>query len=278
MKKLTLFAAILTLGFTACVEDKTYEGPASISNITYSPTTVTPDDDVTVTATITDLQSVTSAKLQYKVGNGNYTAVNMTADKSTYTGIIPKQADKAEVTFYVEAVNEAGITGKSQEMKYTVGAEPVDYTQLVLNELNSSGSDDEKYIELYNNSNVKIDLEGVTINKDEELTWTGKSGQTIDPQGYFVILGAKGTTPDGFNSGFSGKKSVLIELFAPDGSLLDKFQRGEKGSAWGDQTLTDVTKTATPSFSRCPNGNGEWKLAEKTQGTKNPDTGVDIPD
>lgn len=77
------------------------------------------------------------------------------------------------------------------------------------------------------------------------------------------------------------KKSVLVELFAPDGSLLDTFKRGEKGTGWGDQTLTDITineYTSTPSFSRCPNGTGEWKLAACTQGSKNPDTGVDMPD
>ena len=278
MKKLLLFATILTLGFSACVEDKPYEGPASISDVAYTPTTVTSNDDVTVTAKITDLNGVASAKVQYKIGDGNYTSVNMTADKNIYTGIIPQQANEAEVTFYVEAVNKAGITTKSQEKKYTVGAAAIDYTKLVLNELNSSGSDAEKYIELYNNSDVEIDLEGVTINKDEELTWTGKSGQKIAPQGYFVILGAKGSTPDGFNSGFSGKKSVLVELFAPDGSLLDTFKRGEKGTGWGNQTLTDVTKTSTPSFSRCPNGTGAWKLAEGTQESKNPDTGVDMPD
>ena len=50
MKKLLLFATILTLGFSACVEDKPYEGPASISDVAYTPTTVTSNDDVTVTA------------------------------------------------------------------------------------------------------------------------------------------------------------------------------------------------------------------------------------
>ncbi len=278
MKKLLLFVSILTLGLVSCVEDKVYEGPASISDVAYSPLAVTPDDDVTVTAKITDMQGISSAKVQYKVGSGNYTAADMTANQNTYTGIIPKQADEAVVVFYVEVVNEAGITSKSPEKTYTVGAEPVDYTKLVLNELNSSGNDEDKYIELYNNSDVAIDLEGVIIKKDEEEAWVGKAGNRIEPQGYFVILGAKGTTPDGFNSGFSGKKSVLIELYAPDGSLTDKFQRGEKGTGWGDQSLSDVTKLSTPSFSRCPNGTGDWRLAAATQGTKNPDTGVDIPD
>ena len=67
MKKLLLFATILTLGFSACVEDKPYEGPASISDVAYTPTTVTSNDDVTVTAKITDLNGVDTAKVQYKI-------------------------------------------------------------------------------------------------------------------------------------------------------------------------------------------------------------------
>ena len=96
MKKLLLFATILTLGFSACAEDKPYEGPASISDVAYTPTTVTSNDDVTVTAKITDLNGVASAKVQYKIGDGNYTSVNMTADKNIYTGIIPQQAKEQQ--------------------------------------------------------------------------------------------------------------------------------------------------------------------------------------
>lgn len=134
-----------------------------------------------------------------------------------------------------------------------------DYTKLVLNELSGAGEDNEKFFELYNTGSQDIDLEGVTINKDEELSWTGKKGQVIKAKGYFAIVGAKGTTPDGFSSGFSAKKSVIVELFAPEakgGAKLDTFQRGEKGSAWGDQGL-DNNKG---SWSRIPDGSGAFMI------------------
>ncbi|MBP3290488.1 MAG: lamin tail domain-containing protein [Alistipes sp.] len=149
-----------------------------------------------------------------------------------------------------------------------------DYTKLVLNELSGAGEDNEKFFELYNTGSQDIDLEGVTINKDEELSWTGKKGQVIKAKGHFAIVGAKGTTPDGFSSGFSAKKSVIVELFAPEakgGAKLDTFQRGEKGSAWGDQGL-DNNKG---SWSRIPDGSGSFMITPTaTPGAANNEEGA----
>ncbi|WP_169337962.1 hypothetical protein [Proteiniphilum acetatigenes] len=72
-----------------------YKGPANIEKIEYTPSKVMPDGDVTVTAIITDLQDVTAAKIQYKVNGGTQIEVAMTKGSGdTYTGVIPKQADK----------------------------------------------------------------------------------------------------------------------------------------------------------------------------------------
>lgn len=131
-----------------------------------------------------------------------------------------------------------------------------DYSKLVLNELSGAGEDNEKYWELYNTGNQEIDLAGVTINKDEELAWTGVKGQKIPAKGFFAIVGAKGSTPDGFSSGFSAKKSVIVELFDPNGNKLDTFQRGEKGSGWGDQGLD----SNSGSWSRIPDGTGKFMI------------------
>ena len=144
-----------------------------------------------------------------------------------------------------------------------------DYSKLVLNELSGAGEDNEKFWELYNTGDQEIDLAGVTINKDEELAWTGVKGQKIPAKGFFAIVGAKGTTADGFKSGFSAKKSVIVELYAPDGTKLDTFQRGEKGSAWGDQGL-DNNKG---SWSRIPDGTGKFMITPTvTMGKKNDET------
>ncbi len=130
-----------------------------------------------------------------------------------------------------------------------------DYSKLVLNELCGVGEDNEKFIELYNCGSEAIDLEGVTINKDEELCWTGKKGQTVPAGGVFAIVGAKGTTADGFSSGFSAKKTVIVELFNPKGEKLDTFQRGEKGAGWGEGL-----DAVEGSWSRIPDGTGKFML------------------
>lgn len=148
-----------------------------------------------------------------------------------------------------------------------------DYTKLVLNELSGAGEDNEKYWELYNTGDQEIDLMGVYINKDEELAWTGAEGVKIPAKGFYAIVGAKGTTPDGFSSGFSAKKSVIVELYAPDGKKLDTFQRGEKGSAWGDQGL-DNNKG---SWSRIPDGTGSFMITPNaTPGTANNGEGASV--
>ena len=134
-----------------------------------------------------------------------------------------------------------------------------DYSQLVLNELYGAGEDNEKFIEIYNKGTQEIDLEGVVLHKDEEQCWVGKKGMKVPAKGVYAVVGAKDTTPDGFSSGFSAKKSVIVELYAPEakgGAKLDTFQRGEKGSAWGDQGL-DNNKG---SWSRIPDGTGAFMM------------------
>lgn len=150
-----------------------------------------------------------------------------------------------------------------------------DYTKLVLNEISSVGEDAEKFIELYNTGNEEISLENVVINKDKALSWTGAKGQKIAPEGYFAIIGAKGTTADGFSSGLSGKKSVIVELIDPDGNVLDKLQRGEEGSGWGNTTLDAVAG----SWSRIPDGTGAFQITETTTpGAANSTQGAADPD
>ena len=146
-----------------------------------------------------------------------------------------------------------------------------DYSGLVLNELSGAGEDNEKFFELYNGGTEDVGLKGVYINKDEELTWTGEKGQVIKAGEVFAIIGAKGTTDDGFSSGFSAKKTVIVELFAPDGTKLDVFQRGEKGSGWGGSL--DFNNPG--SWSRIPNGKGEFVVTPTaTPGAVNDGTGA----
>ena len=274
MKKIQLaFMLLAVVLLASCVKDNVYEGPSKIDAVSMSPEAPTSFDDVVVTVTVSGLQAVKTATLNYKAGTTSG-SLPMAGSGNTYTAAIPAQPDGTKVTYTVTVVNEAGYTTVSPEKEFTVGDKPSDFTKLVLNELyGAADADADKFIELYNNGDDPIKLKGVTIYKDEGLAWTGEEGEVVMGHSYFTIVGAKGTTPRGISSGFSAKKSVLIELKDPNNNPIDIFQRGEKADGWGNQSLTNNKET----WSRCPNGTGKFMIAPGTLGEKNPDTGTEDP-
>ena len=276
MKKIQLALLLLAtmLLATSCVEDKVYEGPSKIESVTMMPEAPSSFDDIVITATVSGLQAVESATLNYTAGTDKG-SLPMSGNGSTWTATIPAQPDGTKVTYTVTVVNEAGFTTVSPEKDFTVGDKPSDFSKLVLNELyGAADADSEKFIELYNNGDDPIKLKDVVIKKDEAEAWRGLAGEVIMGHSFFTIVGAKGTTERGISSGFSSKKSVLIELYDPNNNLVDKFQRGEKEDAWGNQSLAKVSG----SWSRCPNGTGKFMITDETTlGAKNPDTGTEDP-
>ena len=162
---------------------------------------------------------------------------------------------------------------------------------IVLNEL--SGAD--KYIEFYNTTDAEVSLEGVYIVKYDSskdggssVTWTGKAGQTIAAKGWFYVESSDLADPaeDGdpnyeyqsadhvFKGGLSGKKNLKIELFNADDESLDVFQRGEEGAGWNQ--VGNFENNKKNSFSRVPDGNGEWAYAAPTKGAANGEKTGDI--
>ena len=155
---------------------------------------------------------------------------------------------------------------------------------LVLNEL--SGAD--KFIELYNTTEAELSLEGVYVvkydsSKDggKSTTWTGKAGMTIAAGGYVVLESSDLADPaeDGdenyvyespnhvFKGGLSGKKNVFIELYDAEDIKLSEFKRGDEGAGWNQVSGFNNDKKHT--FSRVPNGTGEWAYADPTKGAEN---------
>ena len=278
MKKIQLAAMLLATMLLAasCVEDKMYEGPSSIDAVTMSPEAPTSFDDIVITAAVSGLQAVQTATLNYKAGGvAGSLPMSPMSGGNVFTATIPAQPDGTKVTYTVTVVNEAGFTAVSPEKEFTVGDKPSDFTKLVLNELYAAADADAgKFIELYNNGDDPIKLKDVIIKKDENEVWKGLAGEVVMGHSYFTIVGAKGSTERGISSGFSNKKSVLIELYDPNNNLVDKFQRGEKEDAWGNQSLAKVSG----SWSRCPNGTGRFMITDvPTLGEKNPDTGTEDP-
>ena len=166
----------------------------------------------------------------------------------------------------------------------TPGGNETKVTGVVLNEL--SGAD--KFIELYNTTDKEISLEGLCLvkydsSKDggKSTTWTGAKGMTIAAKGYVVLESSDLSDPaeDGdpnyayestnhvFKGGLSGKKNVKIELQNAAGDVLNTFVRGEEGAGWNQVSNFNNDKDHT--FSRVPDGTGEFVYADPTKGAAN---------
>ncbi len=264
MKKIMFVALALLMGLASCVKDKQYPG-ITISNVTYNPTAVQEDDEVTVTATITSFQKILEAKVVYTI-DGESLALAMTeGTDNLYKAVIPAFADGTTVSFYIEADNNE-VTATSPAMEYTVGAVAVDYSVLRLNELNGN----DKFIEIYNAGADAINLNGVYIEKDGAQNWLADNTVKIDAGGYVLLYSedVQADMPDYpealiFHSGLSAKKNVRIQLFTPAGVSIDDFN------------LTNIEANdpayipAPASYSR--NADGKWYYADATPGAVNVD-------
>ncbi len=267
MKKIMFVALALLMGLASCVKDKQYPG-ITISNVTYNPTAVQEDDEVTVTATITSFQKIREAKVVYTIDGESLTLAMTEGTDNLYKAVIPAFADGTTVSFYVEADNNE-VTAASPVMEYTVGAVAVDYSVLRLNELNGN----DKFIEIYNAGADAINLNGVYIEKDGAQNWLADNTVKIDAGGY-VLLYSEDVTIEGaaqagypesltFHSGLSAKKNVRIQLFTPAGVSIDDFN------------LTNIEANdpayipAPASYSR--NADGKWYYADATPGAVNVD-------
>lgn len=260
MKKILFVALALIVGLASCVKDEKYPG-ISITGVSYTPTAVTENTDVTVKAVITSFETFT-ATLYYMDANlagGTMTPVEMIPanERDTYAAVIPAMPNDTKVVFYVKAVNEKA-EAVSAEMDYTVGAVAVDYSVLRLNELNGN----DKFIEIYNAGAEAINMAGCYIQKDGEQNWLGAADVNIEAGGY-LLLYSEDVAADHpeftenyiFHSGLSAKKPVRIQLFTPAGQSIDDFN------------LVECVMVAPASYSR--NADGKWYHAEATPGAQN---------
>lgn len=146
---------------------------------------------------------------------------------------------------------------------------PVKYTDLVLNEINGTGADSEKYVEIYNKGTEAINLLDVKLTYNGEDTWSGAAADVIQPNGYFVVLGTKKSENPGsmMAKGLSAGKYIAVALVDPAGNQLDLFQRGDgSGDSVADGEITGM------DYSRMPNATGAWYYTEAA-GTKGADNG-----
>lgn len=98
--------------------------PPSIVHVSHTPTSPTPDDTVTVSASVTDdMTGVKSVILLYSTdGGGAWTSVTMTFGAQGHTATIPKQTDGTTVQFKIYREDKAGNSAESGITSYIVQA------------------------------------------------------------------------------------------------------------------------------------------------------------
>lgn len=100
----------------------------AISSVSRSTTCVTPSDVISICATITDADGISSATLHYAVGAGTstYQTVAMTnTSGSTWCADIPAQSDGSFVKYYISATDNGSNT--SQMPNVGGGSDPMWY-------------------------------------------------------------------------------------------------------------------------------------------------------
>ncbi|MBC8312792.1 MAG: CotH kinase family protein [Candidatus Cloacimonetes bacterium] len=257
--------------------------PPTIENVNQNPTAPSSDDDVNITATITDEGTVTSAILKYDAGSG-FVDVTMYDDGShgdgaasddVYGGYIPSQIDETLVNYYIEATNDISevatypANAPSTTLQYVVGyALP----EIYINEFMASNTTTiadpqgqyDDWIELYNASDEPIDVGGMYITDDlsDPTKWqipsTNPDSTTISAAG-FLLLWADNDSGDGelhlgFELKVDGEQIGLYSLY---------------GIATID-TITYATQTTDVSYGRSSNGGENWEfLSSPSPGSSN---------
>lgn len=140
----------------------------------------------------------------------------------------------------------------------------IDYTGLVLNEINGNGT---KFIELYNTTNAAIDISGVILKKNSSSLHTIPASTSIPAKTIMTFV--SGTD---FSGGISAKRSLLIQIFTPDGkTVIDFFKNLTEDDAeeWDVAPPKYNGETATQSYGRFPDGTGSWQMMTASQNTAN---------
>ena len=96
------------------------DGPPLITDVSFSPSSPTEADDVTVSAAITDDGTIASATLTYNTGSTSTDVAMAITTGDTYTGTIPTQVAGTTVTFLITAIDNEDSTTTSAESSYLV--------------------------------------------------------------------------------------------------------------------------------------------------------------
>jgi len=95
------------------------------------------------------------------------------------------------------------------------------------------------------------------------LTWTGLSSQIIEAGKFYSLIGRDnpaGTSPGSFTTGLTAARILIITLESPTGAVLDECVRAAD---------TGEYNISTKSYSRIPDGTGDFYFTEPSQNVTN---------
>lgn len=271
-----ILVAVILLA-AGCVKDPIHVGPPSISNVTGTPVAPQSTESVVVTAKITDLKGVSSAKLYHKASTETtYSSVVMTSlsgEQFMYTGTIPPYAKDVVVNYYIEVVNTDNLSAvypvnaPTAKASYTVGASSI--IKLHINEVFPDGTKDATdpdWVEIYNESEIQVDLAGYFFYDEGIKTSLGGVSPkakrvlgsiVIPPKGFTVIATEQNGESVTFGLSTSGDAMYLEN---PEGMLVASLD------------FTTIATAGKKSYGRKPDGSNNLTLFNTaTKGTSNND-------
>ena len=246
-----------------------------IANLSRSPLSPSPIDEVTISANVTDDNSVASVSLYFKIDNGNYSDTAMTATGSDYSAIIATQSDSTIVSYFVKAVDDESAESFSDTTTYIVLASAYQPPELYINEFmasNDAANTDEygeyeDWIEIYNASSKAVDIGGMYITDGldkpkEYMIPTRSSDSTTIPAGGYLVLYADKESEQGIlhceiKLSGSGEQIGLYSTDATNNVPIDTLTyNADDSNAIGYGLDTDK------SCGRKPDGSNTWNVYE----------------
>lgn len=213
-----------------------------VSNIAHLPTLPVPQQNVVVSAVITDDAAISGVTLFYSTTNVSSLAttplinIPMTLIAvDTYRAQLPGMPDNTLVSYYIEATDQLGYVGLGPKnaphitRKYLVGYE---VPRLRINEVmptNGSTLEDPQeplefpdWIELYNYGNFSVSLNGLHFSDDpdEPDKYSIPSGLIMLPNSYLIFFADDDGTQGPLHTNFKLNDSdASLGLYGPYGAV-----------------------------------------------------------
>lgn len=250
-------------------------------------------ETTTVTCAVSGAAGVSTVRLYFATGfTGNFDRTEMfddgqhgdgAAGDGTFGGTIPGFDKHTWVRFYVEAIaNDAAKTATYQPKGaehdvyvYKVGFPQVVQREVVINEImadNANTAADPQgqnadWIELYNTSDVAVDLSGwfLSDNADNLPKYKFPTGTSIPAKGYLIVWADEDDETDALHANFKlSAGGETLWLLDRDTNIVQEVIFGEQQEDLG--------------YARQPNGTGDFVIKPPTFGANNDTSvGTDAP-